>query len=352
MNRRSRRLPELDVAKGLAMFLVVFGHILKFKSPVFNWIFSFHMPLFFFLTGMTFRPEKYKSLGQAVKNKLRTRLFPYFAITFAGFVICLIRPSYRIYMVMTGVKNELLSIFYYAQPAGLYVGQVWFLAVLFFAETGFYLWHRRFRDSSLLVRLSTLTAAALAGIEFLPWVNWLMWKYRPLGLSSVPWKLDTACVAFVFLAAGYYAGRADLLNRLQPLYWLLFPLLVWSNYLFGPQAGGYSNMCDGVYPPAPLYLTAAFTGILALSLTAVKWKRWRFWQFCGRHSMAIFAAQTFVNYLVAEGYQLLTGEWLEPMLSVDSEWMALGFACVSFGIMVGVLWVYEVLKKRLRRRIS
>lgn len=137
MNRRSRRLPELDVAKGLAMFLVVFGHILKFKSPVFNWIFSFHMPLFFFLTGMTFRPEKYKSLGQAVKNKLRTRLFPYFAITFAGFVICLIRPSYRIYMVMTGVKNELLSIFYYAQPAGLYVGQVWFLAVLFFAKPAF-----------------------------------------------------------------------------------------------------------------------------------------------------------------------------------------------------------------------
>lgn len=49
MNRRSRRMPELDVAKGLAMFLVVFGHILKFKSLVFNWIFSFHMPLFFFL---------------------------------------------------------------------------------------------------------------------------------------------------------------------------------------------------------------------------------------------------------------------------------------------------------------
>lgn len=44
------RIAWVDIAKGLGIFLVVLGHTYR-KNPVQNWIYSFHMPLFFILSG-------------------------------------------------------------------------------------------------------------------------------------------------------------------------------------------------------------------------------------------------------------------------------------------------------------
>lgn len=52
----------IDVARGIAILLVLIGH--AGVAPKFNqYILSFHMPLFFFLSGMVFDNEKHKNLG-------------------------------------------------------------------------------------------------------------------------------------------------------------------------------------------------------------------------------------------------------------------------------------------------
>lgn len=45
------RLTWVDIAKGLAIILVIIGHTAPFGSIARNTIFSFHMPLFFLLSG-------------------------------------------------------------------------------------------------------------------------------------------------------------------------------------------------------------------------------------------------------------------------------------------------------------
>ena len=39
----------IDIAKGIAILLVVLGHL---QNPINKYIYAFHMPLFFFLSGM------------------------------------------------------------------------------------------------------------------------------------------------------------------------------------------------------------------------------------------------------------------------------------------------------------
>ncbi len=56
----SKRLDYLDMAKGIGILLVVIGHLQgkdifalsPYILPVCTWIFSFHMPLFFIISGM------------------------------------------------------------------------------------------------------------------------------------------------------------------------------------------------------------------------------------------------------------------------------------------------------------
>lgn len=59
-NYKVKRVEWIDCAKGIAMILVIFGHtVLNWGSPLEQVlrgiIFSFHMPLFFILSCVTFQ---------------------------------------------------------------------------------------------------------------------------------------------------------------------------------------------------------------------------------------------------------------------------------------------------------
>ena len=54
----NNRLESIDRMKGIAILLVIIGHIIQFNNidggtnnKIFNIIYSFHMPLFFILSG-------------------------------------------------------------------------------------------------------------------------------------------------------------------------------------------------------------------------------------------------------------------------------------------------------------
>lgn len=47
-----QRIDWIDTAKGLCMILVIVGHTLPYGNLMRNFIFSFHMPAFFFLPGI------------------------------------------------------------------------------------------------------------------------------------------------------------------------------------------------------------------------------------------------------------------------------------------------------------
>jgi len=49
--KTKNRLIWVDIAKGVAILLVIIGHTAPFGSITRNTIFSFHMPLFFLLSG-------------------------------------------------------------------------------------------------------------------------------------------------------------------------------------------------------------------------------------------------------------------------------------------------------------
>lgn len=52
--RISKRIEWIDVAKGICIVLMVVGHT-RLPSIISNWIWSFHMPFFFFISGTRWR---------------------------------------------------------------------------------------------------------------------------------------------------------------------------------------------------------------------------------------------------------------------------------------------------------
>ena len=53
---RAERLSWLDVLKGIGIILVAIGHIYSNRT-IFNWLYSFHMPLFFLAAGWVYKEK-------------------------------------------------------------------------------------------------------------------------------------------------------------------------------------------------------------------------------------------------------------------------------------------------------
>ena len=68
------RIEWIDILKGIAIVLVVFGHIYS-NEIVFKWLYSFHVPIFFFAGGYVY---KQRSVLYDLKRRFQTIMIPYF----------------------------------------------------------------------------------------------------------------------------------------------------------------------------------------------------------------------------------------------------------------------------------
>ena len=82
------RVTYLDMAKGVGILLVILGHEADLPLAARQFVTSFHMPLFFILSGMAvcLTGEKERPFSQILKRKSRSIMRPYFIFS----VLCLI----------------------------------------------------------------------------------------------------------------------------------------------------------------------------------------------------------------------------------------------------------------------
>lgn len=115
-----KRIEWIDTAKGIGILLVVIGHI-KLTPFIHNWIYQFHMPLFFFLSGILFK--KNEPWKQCVIKKIIHLLLPY-----PFFLILFLPLRYITDFLCTGewkpFQIQMLGLSYFDIP-------LWFLFALF-----------------------------------------------------------------------------------------------------------------------------------------------------------------------------------------------------------------------------
>lgn len=87
MNEIKERILWIDVARGIAILLVVLGHCIgNLYNPGNRFILAFHMPLFFFLSGMCIS-ESVISANNYLVKKVKTLLVPQAVLGILNFTL-------------------------------------------------------------------------------------------------------------------------------------------------------------------------------------------------------------------------------------------------------------------------
>ena len=199
-----KRLDYVDVCKWLGISLVIFGHI-KMPNEMLQWIYAFHMPLFFVLSGYTYRAQKVNK--DFIIKKIKTIYVPFllFALIFCSGEM----SSWA--LVAYGSRNAL-------NMAGTYT-VLWFLPCFFVAVLVFSLLMNIGGKSKHKVWIIiTGVAVMLVGTKL---CDMLEGMYPMIAKYGYPFNFDMALVGAVFMVAGHYFRQMiDWLNA-QKQWWML-----------------------------------------------------------------------------------------------------------------------------------
>ena len=196
----SKRIEYIDIARGIGILLVVLGHNdFALVSPfAYKVIYSFHMPLFFFLSGYFINP----SIGfwEFIKKRFNSLLKPYL---FTIFMIYFFSVSFEKMSFQTAIFRITKSLY----GSGYYIDwvQLWFLPQLFVVSLYAYIFIAlvgRYKNRWLTwaVLLATLAISIPFLKTFYPFLIQVFGKdYELFGL---PFSLDLVLLSGFFFILG------------------------------------------------------------------------------------------------------------------------------------------------------
>ena len=196
------RLNEFDVAKGIGILFVIFFHIHK-TGIACDIVYSFHMPLFFFISGFLFRKDKYSSFSQFFKKRMQSLFCPYFLFIFVSFAAWTLVQKFYWRNGISGFFDEdtfafFKEIFIVRQSDKIpFNPPLWFVPCLLLVEFIYY-FLSKIKKAPFLFAI----VALLAGTGW-----YLESDYCFFDSSFLPWNLPSALFALSF----YFTG-----NKLFP----------------------------------------------------------------------------------------------------------------------------------------
>jgi acyltransferase len=298
-NELNKREDYLDVAKGITLFLVVLGHLVSFRGTAYTWIFSFHMMLFFFVSGYEFNAKKYGDyrFSKYLDKKVKCLLVPFAAAAGIGLVLSYTIPGWRI-----ADMNITYTLLYLAQPATLHVGPIWFLLALFWVEIFFfYLYQKLLCKVSMTTVIFVLILISVIGFN----VN----KVTFLQYSRLPWKLDSSVTALVFYAVGFYAKETGFFRKLFNKKLLSAVIMIFAGSLgfyIAKCKNGYVNICDCQFSNYFYFYISAFCGITFILLLSKFLSKSRILQYYGKNTLWMFIVHIFLLSLSVSALNAVT----------------------------------------------
>ena len=246
----------LDVLKGIGIVLVTIGHIYSNRT-VFNWLYSFHMPLFFLAAGWVY---KEKPVLTDIKRRIQTIVVPYFSF---GLLVLIYWQ-----MIERRFRNSDMS--FMDSLFGLFSGcydnldfnvHLWFLPCFF----------------ATVVLFNIL--ANLGGKKIAYIVAALMSLiYVALPMPELPWGINRVFKYIGFYAVGVFlTGReTKIVDRKIRTGVVAMVLLILNFFL------SYHNLATGI-----MWFVTALIGVLALILISQLINQNRVLQYLGRISLII-----------------------------------------------------------------
>lgn len=314
----------LDALRALGIIFVLLGHTVGIGPVAMKYLYIFHMPLFFFVSGYFHkRSPPGEGLGRVLAHNARALLVPY---VFFGLVTwlfwVLVQRRFAVNPAHQGVSplTPLLGMLYGVgtEPWLRHNVPLWFFPCMFVTRVLFH-------------GLGRARDAGLAGLLVLSaGLGCVLLRVLPVRL---PWSVEAALIAGAFYGVGLLVRRRGLLAAppgVRTLSWLL-PLCLlgqWVAMRFNERV----DLGQGVVGHPLIFFTGAFSGIAFWAVLCQRLPRWRWLARVGESTLTVFPLHLMV-------FTLLSGVLLKVLkvpasVRDSSAWVALLYTALTLAMLL------------------
>lgn len=216
---QSKRIEWIDIAKGLGILAVILGH-LKIPDILIRLIFSWHMPLFFIISGILFKDKNFVEL---LKSKFKSLIKPYLYTCLAMILFACLKN----YLNNVNIEDAII----YWTKASLYgsgdkrlfglpaIGALWFLLAMF--------WGIIFIHFCLKFKYPVLPISSLFALGYFTKDFWL------------PLSIQSGMVSVIYIYIGLILKEKNILPKLINVKSFILCLTIW---IFGIY-NGCGHLC-------------------------------------------------------------------------------------------------------------
>lgn len=315
----NKRIPYLDIAKGFAILFVIIGHCKYSPSIVNGWLYSFHMPLFYILSGLTFNVDHYKDFKSFFIKKVKSLLIPYYLLCIMLLILTsIIFPENNFNTFFEGLKSIFI-----ANRLHKYYFSMWFVPSLFFSEIALYFIIKKIKNKYMLGVISIV----LTGIGY------ITFKY----IRGFYYSIDTVPIALSFLILGYILkvvfaqAQCNLRSFITML--ISFIVSVISGFVNMNLYDSFVGIYFGEILNPVLFYISALSGSIFILLVSLFIKKNFILEYAGKNSLVFYAFQNSLalpicNILIeklSHKIELLSNCYIALLVSLIISYIILAF---------------------------
>jgi fucose 4-O-acetylase-like acetyltransferase len=275
-----KRVDWLDVGKGLGILLVMLGHA-DIPAPIKTYIYTFHMPLFFFLSGYLFTHKKFPNVRAFLSKRTKSLILPYLCfsiVSYIWFVLLFnfgqVDYQHNLFIPLLGSLIATRKSFWTVQS-----GPLWFVNCILCTEMLFYFISKIGRTKKVM------------GISLI-FISALGCFYNKMVGKPLPWSIDVAMISVGFYGLGFlykeYREKFERYINFKAFLLLLIINIVtgYLNYfLSGERVDFYNSSLGNIF----LFYLSALSGIGAFVILVKGMKKNKSLQFIGENSLIYLA---------------------------------------------------------------
>lgn len=288
----NQRLVQYDVLKGVGILLVVICHAgLSGFSKEF--IYTFHMPLFFFASGCFFNSVPF---GKYLIKNFKQLLIPYLLFAFCMIIARCLR-SLDIHSAFYSISGTLNSLYPLNESDPCLYESIWFLICLFVVRIIYWIINRICKDS-LLLKIVVCCFLYILG-----------YIIQMSGLN-IPFFIDTAFSVVLFYSFGEFFHKKGYDKKVVPWWCGVIGILASMSvcYILHPNV----ELKDNRYPIYLILLSIiTIISLYYLCKASVEWNLNRdtyflgFLEKCGISSLAILGFHNPIIWIFGHYLQII-----------------------------------------------
>ncbi len=311
----TKRIAWIDIAKAITIFLVVFGHTLR-GGVAQQIVYSFHVVVFFLLSGMTCKADKLK---KRIKNDCLRIMLPYYIFGLISILIFFFLGKFvadQFAMdVNTSLGNNLWGLLY-ACPIGGRMNfnmPLWFLPCMFATKMLYYALYKLSHGKQIIILAVSVMLFSFGVV------------YSRLNGPALPFSFSVTLKMLIFFAI----GRSFFLWLHTIKKWhiskskaFVLGIILLVVTVFVAWVSPKVDYTSDRFPNILLFLITALAGSIGICFISMVIGRCNVLEYVGKATLAILAMHKFPVLL----FQTI-GPMKVPLTQYDS----------AIGIMLAIL---------------